>query len=392
MKSFQKYIPMIILLIAVIAVAGCTSTQSTDNGETLIIGVLLHLSGDLVSSGETSNLAIAMAKEDINQFLSEKYPGVELEVVIRDTETDPRVTLQHLREFDEQGIQLVVGPQISSVTKTAKGYADQHDMILLSQSSTSPELSIKGDNVFRLVPDDVGQIKAIIKMLEKDDIDIVIPFRRGDVFGNNFYQIAKREFEENGGLVGNGVVYSTVNADFSEELDTYGVDHVAVGLVSFDEVVDIFKEASKHQALASVQWYGSDATALSSALVANTVAADFAVKTNFKNPQFGADDTIKGGEIVQDIERQLGRTSDDYAILAYDAVWILTKTYFAANRSHDINVLQDTLFQVANTHQGATGVTTLNEAGDRESGNFKIWVVNETDSGYTWDFCCTVQV
>ena len=45
--------------------------------------------------------------------------------------------------------------------------------------STSPSLSIEGDNLFRLVPDDTHQGKIIAERMIQDGIKVIVPFWRG---------------------------------------------------------------------------------------------------------------------------------------------------------------------------------------------------------------------
>ena len=86
-------------------------------------------------------------------------------------------------------------------------YADVNNIILLSYSSTSPLLSIEGDNLFRLVPDDTYQGKIIAQRMINDGIKVIVPFWRGDIYGNGLYNSTKSNFEKLGGKVEEGINY-----------------------------------------------------------------------------------------------------------------------------------------------------------------------------------------
>jgi branched-chain amino acid transport system substrate-binding protein len=90
---------------------------------------------------------------------------------------------------------------------SVREYANQHDIILISPSSTSPALSIANDNLFRFVPDDKNQAEFISNKMWDDGIRVVIPIWRSDTFGNELVKEMKRNFEKKGGLVMEGVAY-----------------------------------------------------------------------------------------------------------------------------------------------------------------------------------------
>jgi ABC-type branched-subunit amino acid transport system substrate-binding protein len=53
---------------------------------------------------------------------------------------------------------------------------------------------------------------------------------------------------------------------------------------------------------------------------------------------------------------------------------------------YDIKSLKQNLYQVANSHFGITGNTTLNEAGDREYGTYDFCRINQKvdNTSYEW--------
>jgi len=73
-----------------------------------------------------------------------------------------------------------------------------------------------------------------------------------------------------------------------------------------------------------------------------------------------------------------------YAFTAYDALWLSGLTYVSSNQSSDIGILKRTLIKTASTYDGATGLTVLNEAGDRRSAGYDFWVINETNGSFNW--------
>jgi branched-chain amino acid transport system substrate-binding protein len=74
--------------------------------------------------------------------------------VVKDSQSDPDITLKALKELQAQGIRIILGPEESQPLSYVRKYANDSGIILISGSSTAPSLAIKNDTTFRLVPDD----------------------------------------------------------------------------------------------------------------------------------------------------------------------------------------------------------------------------------------------
>ena len=115
---------------------------------------------------------------------------------------------------------------------------------------------------------------------------------RDDVWGNGLFDETESSFEKLGGIVIDGISYTSTPTDFSTQLeslnstvrhaiDEYGDDSVAVHLIAFKEVATIFTQAQNYPVLSTVKWHGSDGTAIDKVLVSNEQAAQFAVRTGY---------------------------------------------------------------------------------------------------------------
>ena len=170
----------------------------------------------------------------------------------------------------------------------------------------------------------------------------------------------------------------------------YGADKVGVYLVSFDEVVPIFIEAQNQPELSMVKWYGSDGSALNDKLVRNLEAAVFAAKTGFVNPIYGVDNNsgYKFKLIDNQIQKIIGRVPRSYAEVAYDSFWVAALTENSTGGTKDINSLKKSFLQIANSYNGITGDTSLNEAGDRKHADYDFWAIranNDNLNLFAWE-------
>jgi ABC-type branched-subunit amino acid transport system substrate-binding protein len=373
--------------------------------QTVTIGALIPITGISSSLGESEGAALKIATKDINEYLFRTHSNIGIELVIEDTQSNPSISLERLKHLAANGIKIVIGPATSAAVQGVKDYADKNGIVLISPSSTAPSLAIAGDNLFRFVPDDSHQAQAISKLMWNDGIRVVVPFWRTDVYGNDLVKATKHSFQEIGGRVADGVGYIPNTGDFSASLNRinfivwdqdlkaldskvnqaisqYGTDKVGVYFVGLDEIAPIFIQAQNHPALSKVRWYGSDGSTLNNKLIRNTEAAAFAVKTGFPTPIYAVenDNDKRLKHVEAQIHEQIERTPRSYASVAYDILWVAALAENNTKATHDINYLKNTIVKIADSYNGITGNTTLNQFGDRKYGDYDFWAVKDSES------------
>ncbi|MBF0566701.1 MAG: ABC transporter substrate-binding protein [Nitrospirae bacterium] len=391
-EAFYIMVFMAILSLSVFSCGGSGGGSSSSN--TVVIGALLTQTGSLSSSGISASAALDLAVGDINAYLAQQGAGFTIALQKSDTQSDPAIALQQAKGLAASGIKIAVGPLTSGEAQSIVGWANSNGFIMVSPSSTAPSLAIAGDNLFRMTPDDTHQASAVTFLMGNDQIQAIVPIWRDDVYGNELVSTVKNDFQSAQGEVMDGVKYDTSTTNFSAPVaalkaqvaaavNRYGTSKVAVYMVAFEEFNDIFKPAANDAVLSSVKWYGSDSCAGDSILLGNAVAAQFAWSVNLVCPSFEADGT-SADKISGRIAQVTGKTPDDYALAAYDALWIIANAYMKAGVSASTADLKSAIVSVADSYYGATGVTELNNAGDRAYGFYSFWQVYKDGGGYFW--------
>ncbi|MGB6531185.1 MAG: penicillin-binding protein activator [Candidatus Nitrosopolaris sp.] len=389
--------------------------------QSITIGALLPLSGAWSSVGESEDAAVKIAIKDVNQNFSKSNSNTRVGLIIEDTQTNPAISLEKLKNLAAKGVRIVIGPATSADVQKVQDYATENGILLISPSSTAPSLAIPGNNVFRFVPDDTHQAQAISKQMWQDGVRVVVPIWRADVYGNDLVNATRADFRNLGGIMLDGVGYIPQTGDFSTSLNRinfiiwdqdlrslsskvndavvqFGADKVGVYLVAFDEVVPIFIEAQNFPMLSMVKWYGSDGSALNNKLVRNAEASTFATKTGFVNPIYGVDkakNSYKFAVVNKEIRQKIGRLARSYADVAYDAFWVAALTENATGGTNDINYLKKTFLQISNSYTGITGDTSLNQAGDRKHGDYDFWAIKPSDrnnNAFVWTQVARFQI
>jgi branched-chain amino acid transport system substrate-binding protein len=384
---------------ATLAFAGCRKSDSDKTVREVQIAGMFSLSGNWSTLGLNSEAAIELAADDVNAYFDRMGTSYRIRTRVYDTKLDTALALNFMKEAYRQNIKYVVGPQSSAEVGAIKSYADENNMIVVSQGSTAGTLAMAGDNIFRFCPSDALEGVALAKSIYASGKRALVTLSRDDAGNKGLQQSVARAFQELGGTVVSLIPYSTELTDFSSvtaevknRIITLNAVHaaseVAVYLASFDECVALFKAAAAHEELMDVNWYGADGVALSSALTADTEAAAFAAATGFFAPAFGlpADAESKWKPLAARIEARTGLAPDAFALAAYDAVWVwaLNVASLPSYSTRSFSDIKSNFIQQANSYYGATGATLLNAAGDRSIGSFDYWGIVEQNGSYTW--------
>lgn len=348
----------------------------------ITIGGLFPLTGGISSTGVQIKAAAELAVEDFNAYLEEEGAQWWFVLSSEDTATNPVIALEKIQALHARGISNILGPATSGNTQNIKDYADSNDMLVISCCSTAPSLAISGDSIYRFVPDDKNQGKAIGNLLDRDDIKVMVPIWRGDSYGNGLRDEAAANFESRGGEVHAGVEYtlpisgglsSEVSslAEYVQEMaDEHGIENVAVFVVAFEEITNLVQSAEQYQILKDVSWYGTEATADEKELIDDRIASAFADTVGFTATRLLISSGPENESIQDRLTEELGTTPSAFVYPTYDSVWVLGKAIMKAN-SADSAYIKSILHDVAAAHSGAMESTTLNDAGDLAVGNYQ---------------------
>jgi branched-chain amino acid transport system substrate-binding protein len=391
-----------------------------DGRKEFVVGAIVPLTGSFSSSGKSEKIALEKAEYDVNKHfedINSSSSASHFKLLVADSKTSPEGSLVAIKKLHEKGAKIIIGPATSIAVSAAKGYADANNIILISYSSTSPLLSIEGDNVFRLVPDDTYQGKIVAEKMISDGIKVIVPIWRGDIYGNELYKSTKSHFEKLGGEVEEGINYKPHTGKFatslhrinflmwnqeleklsaivSDAVKKYGANSVGVYVISFDEITPILIQSPLYEVLGKVRWYGSDSIAQNHHITKNVDSASFAMKTNLSNPLYSIDsETEKSHDLEEVLEEKLHEVSlITYPALAYDSYWIaslsLDKNSTFNHGNENLNKsFKEIVVETAESFDGISGKIKLNEAGDRIGGNYDFWIVDKDrdTQSYEWE-------
>jgi ABC-type branched-subunit amino acid transport system substrate-binding protein len=396
------------------------SKYNEDGRKEFVVGAILPFTGSFSSIGKPIKIALEKAEYDVNKHFEDinSSSSPHFTLLMADSKTSPEESLVAIKKLHKNGAKIIVGPAIGNTVNAAKEYADANNIILISYSSTSSLLSIEGDNLFRLVPDDIYQGKIVAERMVSDGIKVIVPIWRGGLYGNELYKSTKAHFEKLGGEVEEGINYKPytgkfatslhrinflmwnqalekLNAIVSDAVKKYGANSVGVYVISFDEITPILIQSTLYADLGKVRWYGSDKIAQNHQIIKNVDSASFAMKVNLSNPLYSIDsESKKFHDLKEVLEKQLHEVSSiTYPALAYDSYWIASLSLDKnSTLNHDNNEnltksFKEILVETAESFDGISGKIKLNKAGDRIGGNYDFWIVakDKDTQSYEWE-------
>ena len=343
------------------------------------------------SSLETAVPLVTKAETDINNYMEEHGYNVTFDFLIENAQESPAIHLEKVQGFRAIDVNLLVAGGWSSQASGSLSYINENNMLILSPSSTSPILAIADDNLFRLSPDEEQIVTVISEMLLSADIEAVVIMQRIDLWADYITNALETEYTQRGGYIDSIIEYPVQTAEFSSYLaladdaignliTEYGVDHVGFLILSFSEAATIATQAEEYPNLWSVNWFGSDGTALSRRIRDDASAQADHLK--ILSPILTPLNNTKYRILNEWFTSEIGYSLQLYSANWYDACWVIALSTIEANSSNALDV-KPILPTVAADYEGVTGPIVLNDAGDRDEMNYDIWgygIVNGTPS------------
>jgi len=394
----------VLVLAFSLALFGCKKDHDDhddyEDFQQIKVAALLSQTGDWSNLGMTSKAALEIAVDKINDDFKSRHIPFRFELTVFETQLDPIIAAQTVENISSSGYKFIIGPQSSAELALVKPIADSLGILVVSQGSTASSLAIANDMVFRFVPGDQIEGAALANSIKNAGKQALVTLARNDAGNLGLQSSVGNNFTNLGGNLISVGTYETTTTDFTTVLadvksqiiglnSTYTNDQIAVYLASFDEAVAMFNQASSDPILFGVNWYGGDGFVKNSTLLQDPLASQFAVATNFFCPDFGLPLSTEylWSAIISTIDGMTGIQSDAYTLAAYDAMYVISKLVENEDGIPGNSAsLQSAFLNASNGYSGATGVISLNDNGDRSSGSFNYWGLENVNGSYQWVF------
>ena len=375
----KKLILIIAALSLLIPVTACAAEE-----ETIKIGIVLELTGELAPMGEKMLNGARMAVDEINA--AGGVLGKPVELVEEDGGTNPDQGFDRVKKLVEiDGVQVIVGPMITPTSELSMPYAKEHEIPLITMSATGVPLSeLEGTEwYFRTCLRDDAQGLAIADIIMDKGYTSLATIVMDNTYGIGLAADAVRGLEAADYQFEHEVAieYDIAKKDYRTELGQIKDSNpdVVLAVTYATDGIMVFKQALE-MGLDDIAWLGCDGN-YGSGLFAEASSAEFMEKAIV-----GGTRTVGSGtayeQFVSEYTDEFGYAPETYCDTTYDAVWAAAKAIEAAD-AYDGEAIRAALVELE--FDGASGPLAFNELGDRTAGAFEIWgVVKDatTSTGY----------
>lgn len=350
---------ILVACLALAALSGCGEQAASPN--TLKIGAIVELTGELPAVGASSRNAAEMAVEEINAAGGVTVAGqaYQLELLLEDNAAKPDQSAAAANKLITQDeVLAIIGPNASLGAIPAAEIAESNRTLLITPWSTNPRTTLDATTdkpkqyVFRACFTDPFQGRVLAKFATETlkakrvavlyDVASEAPKSQAELFRETFQGL--------GGEVVAFETYTTGDRDFSAQLTKIASAKADLFfLPAYYNDVGLIAQQARRQGITQTL-IGSDAWsspelvklaegAVEGAYFANHYAADIA--------------TPSARRFIDAYEKRYGSTPDDVAALTHDAFGLLVEALKLA-KSAERQALRDAMASVKG-YQGVTG-------------------------------------
>jgi branched-chain amino acid transport system substrate-binding protein len=322
--------------------------------ETIKLGFIGPLTGDVAGLGTDTVNGVKMAVEKINA--AGGINGKTVTLVAEDGRcngTDAASAAQKLVNVDK--VVAIVGGNCSGETLAAAPITEAGKIVMLSPTSSSPDVTNAGDYVFRNYPSDELKTTAMVKLFQEMNFKKVAIISENTDFSQAFRKSLKAK------LPADAIVFDEVvdpgTKDFrslisrlkSIEFDVFFPDGNSDSIIG--PMLQQFREAGFTQV--AISHDAADSVTMAKNLVEATEGFYVInIPSDLNDPSFGSNFTKTYGEPQYGIS---------FAGYGYDAANIIFDALKAG--ASDGSALRDYLYEIQE-YKGVTGNVHFDENGD----------------------------
>jgi branched-chain amino acid transport system substrate-binding protein len=370
MQQTRIYAFAAIVLIFLAAISGCGKKAAQDE---ILIGEFSSLTGTTATFGQSTHRGLLMAVDEING--SGGVLGKKIRLLTEDDQSKPEEAAMAVTKLiSRDGVRALVGEVSSSRSLAAAPICQANGIPMVSNASTNPEVTKKGDYIFRVCYIDPFQGEVMAKFvwntLHLSRVAILKDVKNDYSIG--LAQFFEETFTKLGGRVVATQAYSEGDADFKAQLTALkAADPEAVIVPGYyTEAALIVKQARELNMV--MPFMGGDGWDSSKLLEIGGAAMN---NTYFSTAYTADDPNPVVQNFVGKFKALYNETPDAMAALGYDAGKIL---FDAIGRAGSVEgaKLRDAL-AATRDFPGVTGVISIDAERNARKPAVVIAVVDE---------------
>jgi len=349
------------ILLASIVIASLLSACNTQGNDNKVrIGVFMSTTGSTANFGISSVNGIKMAADEINA--AGGINGKQVELLVQDDRSDASEAATIVTKFVTQDqVHAVIGEVASSRSIAAAPIAQNAKIPMLTPSSTNPEVTKKGNFIFRSCFIDPYQGAAIAQFAAKTlgAKSAAIMVDRKNDYSTGLEKVINETFTRFGGKIVATQSYQEGDQDFNAQLTSLkGSNPEVIFVPGYYNDVGLIAKQARDKGI-TVPLIGGDGWDSEQLYKIGGTALNGSFFTNHYSPYDTDPRVVK---FVNDYKQRYNSTPDALAATAYDAANIM---FDAIKRSKSLSGpdIRDAL-AATNAFPGVTGTVTFNQQRD----------------------------
>jgi branched-chain amino acid transport system substrate-binding protein len=324
------------------------------------VGVFMSLTGSTANFGISSVNGIKMAADEVNA--AGGINGKQIELLVQDDRSDAQEAATIVTKFVTQDqVHAVLGEVASSRSIAAAPIAQNAKIPMLTPSSTNPEVTRKGDFIFRSCFIDPVQGAAIAQFAAKtlNAKSAAIMVDRKNDYSTGLEKVINETFTRMGGKIVAVQSYQEGDQDFNAQLTSLkGSNPEVIFVPGYYNDVGLIAKQARDKGI-TVPLIGGDGWDSTQLYAIGGTALNGSYFTNHYSPY---DTDPKVQKFVNDYKKLYNSLPDALAATAYDAAKIM---FDAIKRAPSLEgtAIRDAL-AATKEFPGVTGTVTFNENRD----------------------------
>jgi branched-chain amino acid transport system substrate-binding protein len=337
------------------------SCGGANDSDTIKIGLIAELTGDVPAVGASCKNAAEMAVKEINDaggldLMGKKYK-VNLYIEDNAGKADQSASAAQ-KLIAQQNVLAIVGPNASRYAIPATEIAESAKVALITPWSTTPKTTLDSKTgaskkyAFRACFTDPFQGRVVAKFV-LDNLKLkkaAVLYDVASEYNKGIAEVFKETFEKSGGQIVAFETYTTNDKDFSAQLTKIKkAEPSVIFLPNYYSEVPLQIQQAKRLGI-SVPFVGSDSWGSSELVkLCGTDCENYYFSTHY-----AADNaTPTAKKFIENYKKAYGNIPDDVAALTFDSFGLLSQAIKNGNKP-DRQSVRDSLARIPN-YQGVTG-------------------------------------
>jgi len=232
MRKIYKIISLSFILLIVFQLISCEKLSEDYNKPVYKNPIKIGVVGDvsvLKEQVESMFFGAKLASEEINnnEGINIQNELFQIELIYKNSGGSAEKGIKVVNELIEEGVKIIVGPTFSSVAIEMAEKCIENNILMMSYSATTPELTFLEDNdlIWRTCPSDYtfGSVAAQYSFDSLETRKAAILYR-DDLFGIGLSEIINNQYTEMGGHVLSKVSFPGDLNDFASYSFDYEIN------------------------------------------------------------------------------------------------------------------------------------------------------------------------